>query len=337
MAKPKDEISEELNRCAILMLSIGEDAAAEVFKHLNPREVQQIGSAMAKLQTVSRSDVDEVLEDFRQEADQFLAVSLDSNNYIRSALTKALGNDRAASLIEDILESGNSSGSGIEALNWLEPANVAELIAEEHPQIIAAILVHLERDHASDILSLLNERVRNDVIMRIATFGGVQPAALHELTEMLNEVLSGQGAKRSKMGGVRAAAEILNYMNTSDEELAIKNLRNADNDLAQRIIDEMFVFDNLIDVDDSAIQLILKEVESSSVAIALKGAEEDLRHKFFSNMSNRAAEILKEDMETLGPIRMSQVETEQKAILMVARNLADTGRIDLSTNKDDYV
>ncbi|WP_368648702.1 flagellar motor switch protein FliG [Castellaniella ginsengisoli] len=327
----------DLTRCAILMMSLGEDAAAEVFKYLSSREVQQIGSAMANLKQVTRADVDQVLEDFRREADQFMAVTLGSDDYIRSVLTKALGTDRAAGLIEDILEAGEGTGSGIDALNWLEPVNVAELIADEHPQIIATILVHLERDRASAILALLNERIRNDVMMRIATFGGVQPSALHELTEVLNEVLSGQGAKRSKMGGVRTAAEILNFMNTAEEEAVVSSLREIDADLAQRIIDEMFVFDNLVDVEDAAIQLILKEIDTASLTIALKGASEELCAKFFKNMSNRAAEILRDDLEAQGPVRMSRVETEQKAILMVERKLADAGQINLSMGNDEYV
>src|SRR5690606_6016150 len=190
---------------------------AEVFKYLSAREVQQVGAAMASLKQITRQDVDTVLEDFRQEADQFMAVTLGSDDYIRSVLNKALGNDRAAGLIEDILEVGEGA-NGIDALNWLDAASVADLINDEHPQIIATILVHLERDRASDVLALLNERLRNDVILRIATFGGVQPAALHELTEVLNDMLSGQGAKRSKMGGVRTAAELINYMSSSDED-----------------------------------------------------------------------------------------------------------------------
>ncbi|MGB3836047.1 flagellar motor switch protein FliG [Castellaniella sp.] len=327
----------DLDRCAILMMSLGEDAAAEVFKYLSSREVQQVGSAMANLKQVTRADVDNVLEDFRREADQFMAVTLGSDDYIRSVLTKALGTDRAAGLIEDILEAGEGTGSGIDALNWLEPANVAELIADEHPQIIATILVHLERDRSSAILALLNERLRNDVMMRIATFGGVQPAALHELTEVLNQVLSGQGAKRSKMGGVRTAAEILNFMNTTEEEAVVSSLREVDADLAQRIVDEMFVFDNLADVEDAAIQLILKEIDTASLTIALKGAGEELSAKFFKNMSNRAAEILRDDLEAQGPVRMSRVEAEQKAILMVARKLADAGQINLSMGNDQYV
>lgn len=336
MTSPDSNIT-RITRCAILMMSIGEDNAAEVFKYLSAREIQQIGAAMAKLERVSRAEVDAVLEEFRNEADQFLAVTLDSDKYIRSALNNALGNERAAGLIEDILEIDEGAGSGIDTLNQLEPGNVAELIASEHPQIVATILVHLDRHQASAILALLNEQLRDDVIMRIATFGGVQPAALHELTEVLNSTLSGQSAKRSKMGGVRTAAEILNYMNTSEEEAIISNLREIDTDLTQRIVDEMFVFENLISIEDNAIQLLLKEIDTGSLTIALKGAPDELCDKFFKNMSKRAADILREDMEALGPMRMSRIESEQKDIVAVARKLADSGQIDLSMHDDKYV
>jgi flagellar motor switch protein FliG len=327
----------DLDRCAILIMSLGEDAAAEVFKYLTAREVQQVGAAMANLKHVTRADVDTVLEEFRQEADQFMAVTLGSDEYIRSVLTKALGNDRAAGLIEDILEAGDGA-NGIDALNWLDPNSVAELISDEHPQIIATILVHLERDRASGVLALLNERLRNDVMLRIATFGGVQPAALHELTDVLNGMLSGQGAKRSKMGGVRTAAEILNFMNSAEEDAVVASLRELDPDLAQRIVDEMFVFENLADIEDNAIQLILKEIDTTSLTIALKGAPEELREKFFRNMSNRAAEMLRDDLEAQGPVRMSKVEEEQKKILGVARALAEAGQFTLgSMGNDEYV
>ena len=324
----------QLQRCAILMMSLGEDAAAEVFRYLSAREVQMVGGAMASLSHVTRSDVDKVLEEFRQEADQFMAVTVGSDDYIRSVLTKALGNDRAAGLIEDILEASDNA-NGIDALNWIDANSVAELISDEHPQIIATILVHLERDRASAVLALLDERLRNDVVLRIATFGGVQPSALHELTDVLNDMLSGQGAKRSKMGGVRAAAELINYMSSADEDAVVANLRELDPDLAQRIVDEMFVFDNLVDIEPSAIQLILKEIDTATLTIALKGAPEELRDTFMKNMSNRAAEMLREDLEAQGPIRMSRVEEAQKTILQVARRLAEAGQFSLSRRGDD--
>ncbi len=326
-----------LERCAILMMSLGEDAAAEVFKFLSAREVQAVGTAMANLKQLTRHDVDTVLEEFRQEADQFMAVTIGSDEYIRSVLTKALGNDRAAGLIEDILDASDG-GNGIDALNWLDATSVTELIADEHPQIIATILVHLERDRASDVLALLNERLRNDVMLRIATFGGVQPAALHELTDVLNGLLSGQGAKRSKMGGVRTAAELLNYMNSTQEEAVVASLRELDSDLAQRIVDEMFVFENLADIESQGIQLILKEIDTETLTIALKGAPEELRDKFLSNMSNRAAQMLRDDLEAQGPVRMSKVEEAQKNILLVVRKLAESGQLQLGNlANDEYV
>jgi len=185
------------------------------------------------------------------------------------------------------------------------------------------------------VLSHLNERLRNDVILRIATFGGVQPAALHELTDVLSDMLSGQGAKRSKMGGVRTAAEIINFMSSNDEDALIAELRELDADLAQRIVDEMFVFDNLADLEDEAIQIILKETDPTLLPVALKSAPEDLRDRFLKNMSNRAADMLREDLEAQGPIRMSRVEEAQKTILLTARKLAETGQINLGRMGDD--
>lgn len=330
-------IESGLDRCAVLMMSLGEDAAAEVFKFLSARDVQRIGSAMAALKHVTRADVDAVLEEFRQEADQFLSVTLGSDEYIRSVLNKALGSDRAAGLIEDILDAADGS-NGIDALNWLDATSVAELISDEHPQIIATILVHLERDRASSVLALLNERLRNDVVLRIATFGGVQPTALNELTEVLNGVLSGQGAKRSKMGGVRTAAEILNFMGSSDEDAVMASLRELDADLAQRIEEEMFVFGNLVNLEDSAIQLILKEVDTADLTVALKGSSQELRDKLFRNMSKRAADMLRDDLEAQGPIRVSRVEEEQKRIVQTTRRLAESGAFSLTGMvNDEYV
>lgn len=323
-----------LHRSAILMMTLGEDAAAGVFKHLSAREVQAIGAAMANLKQVTREEVNQVLEDFREEADQIMAVSLGSSDYIRSVLIKALGSERAAGLIEDILESGDST-SGVDALNWLETSTVAELIRDEHPQIIATILVHLDRDRAAEVLALLDERLRNDVVLRIATFGGVQPTALHELTEVLNELFAGQGTKRSRMGGPRTAAEIINLMSSVHEDALIQSLRDRDADLAQKVEDEMFVFDNLIDVEDRGIQLLLKEIEPNSLVVALKGVADPLRDKFLRNMSTRAADILREDLESMAPVRLSQVEGEQKKILQLARRLAETGQIVLTSRGDD--
>ncbi|HHP2959141.1 TPA: flagellar motor switch protein FliG, partial [Salmonella enterica subsp. enterica serovar Paratyphi A] len=234
---------------------------AEVFKHLSTREVQALSTAMANVRQISNKQLTDVLSEFEQEAEQFAALNINANEYLRSVLVKALGEERASSLLEDILETRDTT-SGIETLNFMEPQSAADLIRDEHPQIIATILVHLKRSQAADILALFDERLRHDVMLRIATFGGVQPAALAELTEVLNGLLDGQNLKRSKMGGVRTAAEIINLMKTQQEEAVITAVREFDGELAQKIIDEMFLFENLVDVDDRSIQRLLQEVDS---------------------------------------------------------------------------
>ncbi|GHE21062.1 flagellar motor switch protein FliG [Halomonas urumqiensis] len=323
-------------RSAILLLALDEDSAAEVFKYLSATEIQQISSEMAKLDQVSHEEMQKVLADFHAETEEFIALNLNSSDHIRSVLTKALGSERASSLIEDVLETSGAT-SGIDALNLMEATMVAELIRDEHPQIIATVLIHLERHQAADVLELFDDKLRNDVVLRIATFSGVQPAALQELTEVLSGMLDGQNLKRSKMGGVRTAAEILNLMNTSQEEAVIETVRAHSEDLAQKIIDEMFLFENLLDLDDRSIQMVLKEIDTNSLVVALKGAPDVLMDKFLRNMSQRAADLVREDMEARGPIRISQVEAEQKAILQIVRRLADSGEIVLSGGDDTYV
>lgn len=319
---------------AILLMSLGEEEAAEVFKFLSPKEAQKLGAAMAKISAVSREKVDEVLSRFEDEADEQSPIGLDSDGYIRGVLNKALGEDKAKFLLDRILS--NSDTSGIESLKWMDAKSVAELIKNEHPQIIASILVHLERDQAALILNEMVERTRNDVVLRIATLDGIHPSALRELNDVIAKVLAGSDQiKKAAMGGVRTAAEILNFVGSSSEGAIIESVRAVDENIAQGIMDEMFVFDNLMDVDDRGIQALLKEVQSESLVLALKGAQPELREKVFKNMSSRAAEMLKEDLEARGPVRVSDVEAEQKEILKIARRLADEGQIVLGGSGDD--
>jgi flagellar motor switch protein FliG len=326
--------AEGLNKAALLLMSIGEEEAAEVFKFLGPREVQKIGATMAALKNVTREQLDDVLTEFVTQAEKHTALSLDSSEYIKSVLNKALGETKAGALIDRILQ-GNDT-SGIEGLKWMDSAAVAELIKNEHPQIIATIIVHLDRDQASEIVSLFSERLRNDVLLRIATLDGIQPAALRELDDVLTALLSGSdNLKRAPMGGIRTAAEILNFMATNQEESAIENVKSYDAELAQKIIDQMFVFDNLIDLDDRAIQMLLKEVESETLIVSLKGAQPALRTKFLANMSQRAAELLAEDLDSRGPVRVSEVEQQQRKVLQVVRNLAENGQIQLGGKAED--
>jgi flagellar motor switch protein FliG len=324
-----------LHDSAVLLLSLGEERAAEVFKYLSPKEVQKLGATMAKLKTVTREKVDTVLARFHRAATEQTSFGSDSDEYIRAVLTNALGEDKAKILLDRIL--AGSDVSGIEGLKWMDGATVAELVKNEHPQIIASILVHLEREHASEILVHFTERLRNDVVLRIATLDGIQPAALKELNEVLAKLLSGgaDNLKKAAMGGARVAAEILNFAGAKHESAILDAVKAYDADLAQKIVDEMFVFDNLIDLDDKGLQLLLREVQSEQLVVALKGASEELREKIFRNMSQRAAEMLKDDLESKGPVKLSEVEAQQKEILKIVRRLVEEGQIALGGKGED--
>ena len=315
-----------LQDAAILMMSLGQAEASEVFKHLSPKEVQKLGEAIAKTRAVTREKVDEVVGKFTGvAAAQSLLVS-DSGDYVRSVLKLALGDDKAALLIDRILQGGDVSG--IESLKWMDPLSVAELLRNEHPQIVAAILVHLDYDQAADVLKHLSERQRNEVMLRIATMEGIQPTALKDLNEVLFRVLAGgDKVRKSSLGGVKTAAEMINLMGAAVESTVIESIRNHDPDLAQKIMDKMFVFDDVLKLDDKAIQLMLKEVASDVLIVALKGAQPELKEKILSNMSSRAAETLREDLESRGPMRLSEVEAQQKEILKTVRRLAEEGQI----------
>lgn len=323
-----------LRKSAILLLCLGEEAAVEVFKFLGPKEVQKLGATMAALENVNRAEIEEVLADFRTEVENRASLGA-ADEYLRSVLTKALGVDRANNLLDRILQ-GNEANTGIEGLKWMDSAAVAELIKNEHPQIIATVLVHLEQDQASEVLSYFVERLRNDVLLRIATLEGVQPQALRELNEVLTQLLSGTDKiKKSAMGGVQMTAEILNLMGGQVETSALASIREYDPELAQRIQDKMFVFDNLLALDDRSIQVLLREVQSESLIIALKGTSQELKEKIFRNMSQRAAEMLRDDLEAKGPVKLSEVEAEQREILKIVRRLADEGQIVIASGGDE--
>lgn len=331
-------MSDGVEKSAIFLMTLGENEAAEVLKYLEPREVQKISAAMMSLKNLSREQIAQVFHEFLVSASGKTTIGMDSNDYIRSMLTKALGDDKAAGLLDRIMH--NSDTSGIESLKWMDPGAVAEMIGNEHPQIIATILVHLEPDMAASVMKFFGERTRNDVLLRIATLDGVQPVALRELNDVLSKLMSGGGTgKKSLQGGVGAAAEILNYLGGTLEGQVMENVRNFDPDLAQKIEDKMFVFENLLEIDDRGIQLILREVQSESLIVALKGASEELREKIFKNMSQRAAEMMREDLEAKGPVKLSEVEANQKEILKIVRRLSDEGQIALGGKgeEDAYV
>ena len=316
---------EGLDKAALLLMTLGADAAAGVLRQLGPREVQKLSMKMSEMTPQARSAVEPVLAEMIESFGRGAMIQSDEDQ-LREMLTKALGDERAGHLLSRMVS--GSDTAGIESLKWMDAATAADLIKNEHPQIIATILVHLEHDHASEILNHFTERLRNDVVLRIATLEGIQPEALKELNDVMLRLLSGSAnIKKSAMGGVRSVAEILNFMGTANETTVIDSIREYDPDLAQRILDEMFVFENLLDLDDRAIQLLLREIQSDSLILAMKGASEALREKIFKNMSQRAAEMLREDLESRGPVRVSEVENEQKEILKIVRRLADEGQI----------
>jgi flagellar motor switch protein FliG len=319
---------------AILLMSLGEEEASEVFKHLQPKEVQRLGETIAKLKVIPRSKVEEVLERFDAVAETQSTLVNDTDEYVRNVLRKALGDDKANLLLDRILQGGDVSS--IESLKWMDAGSVAELLRNEHPQIIAAILAHLDFDQTSSVLRVFTERQRNEVLVRIATLDGIQPMALKDLNEVMSQVLAGgERMKKSSLGGVKTAAEIINMLGSSVEASVLDYIREADADLAQKIMDNMFTFEDLDKIDDKGIQAVLKEVQSESLVVALKGAAPELREKIFRNMSSRAAETLREDLDSRGPVRLSEVESEQKEMLKIVRRLVDEGQIMLAGGGDD--
>ena len=322
---------------AILLMSLGEEEAAAVFKHLAPKEVQKLGETIARMKSITRERMDGVLDRFGTVAQSQHVLVQDTDEYVKAVLRKALGDDKANLLIDRILQ--GSDVTGIESLKWMDASSVAELLRNEHPQIVAAILVHLDFDQSSSVLKSFTERQRNEVLIRIATLDGIQPSALKDLNEVMSKVLAGgEKLKKASLGGVKTAAEIINLMGSSVETSALDYIREADNELAQKIMDNMFTFDDLNKLDDKGFQSLLKEVQSESLVIALKGAAPELREKVFRNMSSRAAETLREDLDSRGPVRVSEVESEQKEMLKIVRRLVDEGQIVLASGgADDFL
>lgn len=323
-----------IEQAAILLMTVGEEQAAEVLKFLSPKEVQKIGQTMVQLKTVPREKVDAVIHSFNKIRDEQISLVGDAGAYVSGVLRRALGEDKASMLIDRILQGADISS--MESLKWMDAAAVAELLANEHPQVIASILVHLDRDQAGEVLKIFPERLRNDVLLRVATLDGIQPQALQELNDVLARLLAGgEKLKKASLGGSKAAAELLNFLGAALETSAVDAIREYDADLAQKISDQMFTFDDLHNLDDRAVQTLLREVQSESLIIALKGADQGLRDKVFKNMSNRAAEMLREDLEAKGPVRVSEVEAEQREILKIVRRLADEGQIQLGGKGGD--
>jgi flagellar motor switch protein FliG len=324
-------------RAAIFLLSLGEQEATEVMKHMGAKDVQRIGAAMTQLQNVSRNDVSKVLSDFSLSVEGQTSLGVGVDEYLRKVLVGALGEDKARGVIDRILF-GRSS-KGLEALKWMDPRAVAELIRQEHPQIIAIVMAYLDSDQAAEVLNLFPDPLRADVVLRIATLDGIQPTALHELDEVIEKQFAGRtGAlKTSVLGGVKSAANILNFMDSSAEANVVALISKADESLGNKIQELMFVFDDIVQIDDRGMQEVLRAVPSDKLLLAIKGAEESLKQKIFKNMSQRAAEMLKDDLEAKGPVRLSEVEAAQKEILAIVRKMSEAGTIQLGGKGEEFV
>ncbi|MGL4275261.1 MAG: flagellar motor switch protein FliG [Pseudomonas paracarnis] len=315
-----------VDKAAVLLLSLGETDAAQVLRHMGPKEVQRVGVAMAQMRNVHREQVEQVMSEFVEIVGDQTSLGVGSDSYIRKMLTSALGEDKANGLIDRILLGGNTSG--LDSLKWMEQRAVADVIRYEHPQIQAIVVAYLDPDQAGEVLGHFDHKVRLDIILRVSSLNTVQPAALKELNTILEKQFSGNSnASRTTLGGIKRAADIMNFLDSSVEGQLMDSIREIDDTLSGQIEDLMFVFNNLADVDDRGIQALLREVSSDVLVLALKGSDENVKEKIFKNMSKRASELLRDDLEAKGPVRVSDVETAQKEILTIARRMAEAGEI----------
>jgi flagellar motor switch protein FliG len=327
-----------VERAAILLLTLGESEAAEILKHMGAKDVQRLGRSMAELTSVSRDEVRDVLTNFTQQLESQTSLGVGSEEFVRKVLVNALGDEKANSLMDRIRLGGQRKG--LEALKWMDSRAVAELLRNEHPQIIAIVLSYLEPDQGAEVLGLLPENARSDLIMRVATLDGVQPSALTELDEMMEKQFAAgaSNGKSSSLGGLKVAAELVNLLDAKMGNAVMTEVGKSDERLSQSIQDLMFVFDDLVEIDDRGMQELLRQVPADKLLLALKGADEAFKAKVYKNMSQRAAEMMKDDLANKGPVRLAEVESAQKEILLAARKLADDGTIALGgKGGDEYV
>ncbi|MCP9470205.1 MAG: flagellar motor switch protein FliG [Nitrospira sp.] len=311
-------------KSVILLRAIGEDAAAQVMKQLDPKEIKKLGSFMQQASHISKEEEDQVIADFKAMSARG-DVQFQGREFIKNILVKALGVEQAARILDAMTR---KSYPGLDALRWMDVKTIAHMVKVEHPQTVAVILAHLESDQAGQVLAALPESFRDDVALRLATMGHVQPEILQDLSDSLQEtLLASKGLGVQNIGGAEVVADILVCMDKASESGIMAKITEKSQPLAEAIRALMFVFDDLVKVDDRGIQELLKEVSKEDLPLALRGANPDVRDKFFKNMSSRAAEMLKDDMESKGPVRVADVEKAQQNILKVCRKLEEEGRI----------
>ena len=323
-------------RAAVLMLLLGEQQASDIIRYLNPKEVQSLGAAMVSVADLSQEAVNVVLDEFVATLKKQTSLGLGTSDYVEKVLKRALGPDKAASVLGRIMPGQGSKG--LEILKWMDARSIAEMIRSEHPQVTAIILSVLEYDVAADVLNFLPPEVRAEVIQRVASLETVQPSAMEELESIMKAQFSNNSsAKSSSFGGVKAAAKIMNFVKVDLESQVMAGLNALDPDITQRIQDNMFTFENLVSVDNRGIQTLMRGVEPDMLMTALKGAPEFVKEKFFDNMSSRARVMFIDEMEGKGPLRIADVEEAQKNIVRLARKMSDAGELVLVGRGDDFV
>jgi len=322
----KEQSLSGTQRAAILLMSLGEKHAASILRHMDPREVHKVGTAMSSLGNISSRQIESVLQEFLQSAQGKSAMSVGTDEYVSKVLHQALGAERAEGMINRVLDGRNAKG--LETLKWMDPKAIVEVVRDEHPQIISIVLSQLDADQAASVLSGLDDEVRSDVLLRVARMEQIHPAALEELDRVLAKQVGERGAvKPPRIGGSKKVADILNCLDTREESSLTKRLIELDETLGQEIQELMFVFENLKDIDGRGIQALLRELSGDTLVVALKGADDALKEKIFSNMSKRAGEMMRDDMESKGPVKLSDVKAAQKEILLVAQRLIESGEI----------
>jgi len=318
-----------LEKAAIFLMNLENSDAAEIIKYLTPKQIQKLGVAMSSLSNVDKSDVDSVIHEFVNDVGGQTSIGIDAQAHIKDVVVGALGEDKAKSVLDRILTGADTKG--LDSFKWMEPKSIAEIIKVEHPQIQAIVLSYLDADQAAEVFSHMDgQRNRSELLMRISKLESVQPNAIKELNDIMEkEVMKSASGSAKYIGGTQCAANILNHLDTSLETDIIEDIKKHDPELSQDIQDLMFVFDNLLDVDDRGIQALLREVSTESLILALKGSDTAIKEKVFNNMSKRAAKLLADDLEAKGPVKVSEVEQAQKEILEIARRMEDAGEISL--------
>lgn len=325
-------------RAAILLLGVGEDTATQIMRHMSAKEVQQVGEAMASITSLSNEEIESVLTTFQQDASAINPLALSAPDFTKRVMTTALGEGRAKSILSQVMDDKPEPNSGVEALQWMAPKAIAEVLTEEHPQIAATVLTQLEDDHAAQVLKEMPGDVRKDVILRVARMEMIDPGAMEELDRVMESQLGKmQKTPPKKVKGAVNAAAILNAASTDLEAEMLEALNEVDKELGEEVKEKMFVFDNLMALDDRGFQRLIREIAQENLITALKGVDQELADRFFNNMSERAAEILQDDMESKGPVKLVEVEAAQKEILKTAQELSEQGEIQLGKGSDDYV